>query len=124
MDPFLQASTKTYDASMMCDSPANDWGWREPGLLHTAVMEKSVTNLSFLHAMMDSCTPQLDSWAEVLLHLWGLLWLEFREIVQGSSSIKHGRHYKYHRLWRSVLFLFLICYIHPIHGLIIFTLST
>lgn len=33
-------TTITYNASDMCGSPATDWGWREPGLIHTAVMEK------------------------------------------------------------------------------------
>ena len=35
-----QATTATYDSSKMCNSPASDYGWREPGLLHTAVLEK------------------------------------------------------------------------------------
>ena len=41
---LLQAVTSTYNASDMCDSPATDWGWREPGLLHTVVMDKLVIN--------------------------------------------------------------------------------
>lgn len=40
MNYCMQAVTTTYNATDMCDSPATDWGWREPGLLHTVVMDK------------------------------------------------------------------------------------
>lgn len=36
----VKPSTSTYNTTDMCGSPATDWGWRDPGLLHTALMEK------------------------------------------------------------------------------------
>lgn len=38
--PSLQAQTVTYNASDMCGSPAIDWGWRDPGLLHHVTLDK------------------------------------------------------------------------------------
>lgn len=37
---LLQATTTTYNSSDLCDSPGTDWGWMDPGLLHTVVMDK------------------------------------------------------------------------------------
>jgi len=39
-DYVVTAESLSYNASDMCGSPATDWGWRDPGLLHTAYMEK------------------------------------------------------------------------------------
>ena len=36
---FLQASTSTYNASHMCGSPATDFGYRDPGMLHQVTMD-------------------------------------------------------------------------------------
>lgn len=38
-DMIATANTFSYNATDMCGSPATDWGWRDPGLIHTAVME-------------------------------------------------------------------------------------
>ena len=37
-----QANTTTYGAEDMCGSPATDWGWRDPGLLHQVKLDKWV----------------------------------------------------------------------------------
>jgi len=36
----MQAYISTYSASDMCDSPAKDLGWIDPGTIYTAVMDK------------------------------------------------------------------------------------
>ena len=44
----------------MCNSPASDFGWREPGLLHTAVLEKWAKiahHFNFLNGTRCSLTP-------------------------------------------------------------------
>ena len=36
---FVQALTSTYNASHMCGSPATDFGYRNPGLIHRVTMD-------------------------------------------------------------------------------------
>jgi len=36
----VQATSSTYKASDMCDSPAKDYGWIDPGMMHRVVMDK------------------------------------------------------------------------------------
>lgn len=36
----MQAVSMTYSASDMCGSPATDFGFRDPGKIHTAVMNE------------------------------------------------------------------------------------
>ncbi len=38
-DYVSKAASISYNATDMCGSPATDWGWRDPGLLHTVYME-------------------------------------------------------------------------------------
>lgn len=38
--PSIQANTSTYTADDMCDSPAIDYGWLDPGSLNTVDMTK------------------------------------------------------------------------------------
>ena len=40
---MVSAASKTYNASSFCGSPANDTGYVDPGMLHTATL----TNLSY-----------------------------------------------------------------------------
>ena len=37
---FMQAVSTTYKASDMCDSPAKDYGWIDPGIIHTVTMDR------------------------------------------------------------------------------------
>ena len=37
---FFQAVSTTYKASDMCDSPAKDYGWIDPGIIHTVTMDR------------------------------------------------------------------------------------
>ena len=36
---FVKATSSTYSASDMCDSPAKDYGWIDPGMIHSVVMD-------------------------------------------------------------------------------------
>ena len=42
---ILQADSSGYSANDMCDSPAKDLGWIEPGVIYTAVMDKWVIDI-------------------------------------------------------------------------------
>lgn len=37
-----QATSSTYTAQDMCDTPAMDYGWTDPGMIHKALMDGSV----------------------------------------------------------------------------------
>ena len=37
---FIQATSSTYKATDMCDSPAKDYGWIDPGMIHRVTMDK------------------------------------------------------------------------------------
>ena len=35
----VQATSSTYSASDMCDTPATDYGWIDPGMMHRVVLD-------------------------------------------------------------------------------------
>ena len=39
---FIQATSSMYKAMDMCDSPAKDYGWIDPGMIHRVTLNKSV----------------------------------------------------------------------------------
>ena len=52
---FIQATSSTYKATDMCDSPAKDYGWIDPGMIHRVTLDKSVNESIIIDAL---CTQQ------------------------------------------------------------------
>ena len=40
MFTMVQVNTTTYSASDLCGPPATDYGWMDPGMIHTTTMDK------------------------------------------------------------------------------------
>ena len=36
----VQATSSSYKASDLCDSPGKDYGWIDPGMIHTVTLDK------------------------------------------------------------------------------------
>jgi hypothetical protein len=62
-----KASAETYHQTDMCDAPANSpQGWRDPGIIHDAVMDKLVPGKRYFYKvgiglLSYLCTPSLHS---------------------------------------------------------------
>lgn len=55
---MVSATTKTYNASSMCGSPANSTGYIDPGMLHSALLSNLSYNSRYYYQYGDmvSCS--------------------------------------------------------------------
>lgn len=56
------ANTSTFNASMMCDQPAKNIGWHDPGALHVALMTGLTTGTTVFYRVGDE---QRNVWSDV-----------------------------------------------------------
>ena len=57
---MMQAETSSYSASDMCGSPAIDFGYRDPGLLHKAQLTDLQPGLTYYY----TCGDQQYGWSQ------------------------------------------------------------
>ena len=59
---FIQATSSTYKATDMCDSPAKDYGWIDPGMIHRVTLDKSVNEYLYTKITLPDalCTKTAD----------------------------------------------------------------
>jgi len=59
-----QATSGTYNASDMCGSPATDFGYRDPGLIHQVTMDGLTPGMKYYYKFGDDGSALASSWSQ------------------------------------------------------------